>query len=55
MMSSNAFENPMQCPYFDWVMVWDNFVVFALFLGRDADMRASLSRIAVSQLSEGFD
>jgi hypothetical protein len=55
MMSSNAFENPMERPDFDWVMVWDNLVVFALFLGRDADMRASLSRIPVSQSSKGFD
>ncbi len=55
MMRCNAFQNPLERADFDRVMIRNDFVVFALLLCRNANVRALLTRIAVTKLAESFD
>ena len=51
-MGCDALENARQGLDLDGVVIWDHFVMFAIDLRRDADMRAASTRDLIAKRGE---
>ncbi|MDB6022650.1 MAG: hypothetical protein JWQ04_2507 [Pedosphaera sp.] len=48
-MRRNSFQDAMQQTRFDWTVVWDSFVVLAVKLSSDTNVRSLLSRYHIAK------